>query len=239
MRWQEITLRAALIIGLLAAIAYDIDIWIAAPLGLLTIAVTAELAIRPYAASSIDRLLLGCGITITASILIGIGLNLTPWGLTRITLTIAWTIVNFGVLAWRRKLSTHIGKSVSGIISFGPWVLLASVILIAAGVLAVAGVRQWNRQPVLAFALISTSPDSVVVEIDSTSLSNRYRIVAASKSSGARQYSSAPLTVKSGRDGQRIFERVPINVAGVWTINLESVNDGTVVRWLKVDVHSS
>jgi len=238
MRSQEIILRAVLIIGLLAAIAYNINVWIAAPLGLLTIAATAELAIRPYAASSIDRLLLGCGITVTAFILIGIGLNLTPWGLTRITLTFAWTIINFGVLVWRRKLGTHIEKPLGGIISFGPWVLLASMVLIAAGVLAVVGVRQWNRQPVLAFALTSTSPDSVVVEIDSTSLSDRYRIVAASKSSGALQYSSAPLTVKSGGDGQRIFERVPINVAGVWTINLESLNDGTVVRWLKVDIHS-
>jgi hypothetical protein len=236
-RWQEVALRSALIIGLLAAIAYDINIWIAAPLGLLAIAVTAELAIRPYAANPIDRLLLGSGTVITAFILTGIGLNLTPWGLTRTTMTVTWTILSIGVLAWRRRFRTHIRKSVGGIRSFGSWVLLASIIFAAAGVLAVTGVRQWNRQPVLAFALVSASPGSVVVEIDSTSTSDSYRIVAASKASGAHQYTSAPLTVRSGGDGQRLFERVPVNVAGVWTVNLQSIKDGTVVRWLKVDVH--
>jgi hypothetical protein len=237
MRWQEVALRLALIYGLLAAIAYDVNIWIAAPLGLLAIAATAELAIRPYAANAVDRLLLGCGAVVTTLILAGLGLNLTPWGITRMTSAATWTILSIGVLAWRRGFGTSVGKSAGGIRSFGPWVFLASLVIVAAGMLALAGVRQWNRQPVLAFALVSTSPDVVVVEIESTSINERYRIVATSKALGAHQYFSSPLIIRSGGDGTRVFERVPINTAGVWIIDLKSANTGSTVRWLKVDVH--
>jgi hypothetical protein len=114
---------------------------------------------------------------------------------------------------------------------------LASLVIVVAGMLALAGVRQWNRQPVLAFALVSTSPNVVVVEIESTSINERYRIVATSKTLGANQYFSSPLIIRSGGDGTRVFERVPINVAGVWIIDLKSASTGSTLRWLKVDVH--
>jgi hypothetical protein len=228
-RWQEVALRLTLIVALLVAVAYDVNVWIAAPLGLLAIATTAELAIRPYAANAVDRLLLGCGTVVTTLILAGLGLNLTPWGLTRTTWTVTWTILSIGVLAWRRELG-------AGIRSFGLWVLSASLIFVVAGILAIAGVRHSNRQPFVAFALVSTSANAVVVEIDAKSITERYRIVAMSKVSGARKYFSAPFTVRSGGDGVRVFEHVPINIAGVWIINLESANNGAIVRWLKVDI---
>lgn len=237
MRWQEVTLRLALIYGLLAAIAYGVNVWIAAPLGLLAIAATAELAIRPYAADLVDRLLLGCGAVVTTLILTGLALNLTPWGLTRITSAVTWTILSIGVLAWRKGLGTGMGRSAGGIRSFGPWVFSASMILVAAAVLSLAGVRQWDRQPVLAFALASTGPNAVVVEIDSTAVDQKFRIVATSKAPGARQYLGPTLIVKSGSDAARVFERVPVNIAGVWTIELRSANNDATARRLIVDVH--
>jgi hypothetical protein len=235
-RWQEVALRLTLIVGLAVAIAYGVDARFAAPLGFLAIAATAELAIRPYAANAVDRLLLGCGAVVTTLILAGLGLNLTPWGLTRTTWTATWTILSIGVLAWRRKLGTSVRKPAARIGPFSLWLFSASLIFVVAGIVAVAGVRHFNRQPVVAFALVSTSADAVVVEIDATSITERYRIVAMSRASGAHQYFSAPFTITSGGNGKRVFERVPINIAGVWMIDLESANNGAIVRRLKVDV---
>jgi len=236
-RWQEIALRLTLIVGLSITIGYNVNLWIAAPLGLMAIAATAELAIRPYAASGADKLLLSCGAVATILILVGLGLNLTPWGLTQKTWTITWTILSIGVLAWRRKLRTRIGWPLSRVGLISLWVFLASLIFVAAGMLAVAGVRHSNRQPTLAFSIVSRSADSVVVEIDAISIVDRYRIVATSSIAGARKYISPPLIVGSAGEGNRIFRRVPVNIAGVWVIRLESADNGSVLRWLKVDLH--
>jgi hypothetical protein len=238
-RWQEVALRLALIVGLCVAIMYDVTIWIAASLCLIAIAVTAELAVRPYATSAVDRLLLSCGAVVTTLILVGLGLNLTPWGLTQATWTVAWSILSIGVLAWRRRLRSDLGRPTARITSVGLWASLACLIIVGAGMLALAGVRHWNRQPVLAFSIVSTSADAVLVEIDATSITERYRIVANSRVSGARQYFGAPLTIGSGGDGERVFMHVPINVPGVWIIRLESANNGRTLRWLKVNVHQS
>ena len=236
MRWQEIALRLALIYGFLAAIAYDVGVWVAAPLGLLAIASTAELAVRPYAANAVDRLLLGCGAVVTTLIIIGLILNLLPWGLTRVTSAVTWTILSIGVLAWRRGIRTGAGKPAGRISSFAPWVLAASLIIVVAGILALAGVRQSNRQHDLAFALVSTSPHIVVVEIESTGVNESYRILAMSQMPGARQYLSSPLIIKPEGNGKRVLARVPVNIAGAWIINLKSVTSGATVRRLKVNV---
>jgi hypothetical protein len=76
----------------------------------------------------------------------------------------------------------------------------------------------------------------VVVEIDATSINERYRIEAISKVPGAQRYLSAPLTIRAGGDGKPVLERVPTNISGVWTIRLESASNGAIVRWLKVSV---
>lgn len=235
MRWQELTLRLALIVGLFAAVLYGINIWIAAPLGLLAIAATAELAIRPYSKSSADKLLLGCGTVVTILILAGIVLNLTPWGLTRASFTVTWTILSISVLGWRRNLRVGLTKP-SRVGAVGFWIFSASLMFVLAVMLALGGVRQWNKQPVLAFALVSTNSSGVVVEIDSTSTVGSYRIMATSSARGAHPYSSGPITVRSPGSGSRILERVPVNMTGAWTINLESASDGTIIRWLKVNV---
>jgi hypothetical protein len=234
-RWQELALRLALIVGLFVAITYEVNVWILAPLGLIGIAATAELAIRNYVNNAVDRLLLGCGTVVTVFILAGLLLNLTPWGLTRMTWAVFWTTLSIGVLAWRRKLGINVGRP-GAIRPFGPWLFSAILLFALAGVLAIAGVRAWSEQPVLAFAFSSTNSNDVVVEIDSTSINDIYRIVAKSKVSGAHQYSSKPLTVRSPGTGSRLYEHVPVNVDGIWTIDLESANTGAVVRWLRVDV---
>lgn len=235
MRWQEVILRLALIYGFLAAIAYGLTAWFTAPLGLLAIAATAELAIRPYAADAVDRLLLGCGGVVAVLIIAGLLLNLTPWGLTRVTSTVTWTILSIGILAWRRGLGTGIKKPTGRMKSFVPWSIAASLIIIAAGILALAGVQRSSRQPDLAFALVSTGPHAVVVEIESTGVNEAYRILATSDEPGARQYVSSPLIVKPEGLQTRVLARVPVNIIGTWTIALKSATSGATVRWLKVE----
>jgi len=235
-RWQEIALRLTLIVALFVAILDHASVWFAAPLGLLAVAATAELATRTYAANAPDRLLLSCGAVVVTLILAGLVLNLMPWGLTQTTWAITWTILSIAVLIWRRNLATRMRIPISTIRPFGPWILAASLIIIFAVMLALAGVRQWNQKPVVAFALVSASPNSLIVEIDSKSTNAMYRIVATSRMSGARPYSSAPVTVRSGGNGTRVLRRVPINTKGVWMISLEPANTRAPARWLRVTV---
>lgn len=243
MRWPEVTLRLALLAGLLVAAAYHASGLITAPLGLLAITATAELGIRPWAQGAIDRLLLGCGAMVTALILTGLVLNLTPWGLTRMTWAIGWAILSVGVLTWRRDLgfegwphAVRIWPHAVRIRSFGLWFFAAGLIVVVAGILATAGIRHWSRQPDLAFSLVSANSGAVVVEIDATSTVETYRIVGTSAASGAQRYVSAPLTIRSGGNGVRVRRRLPINTAGSWKISLEAADTGQVVRWLKADV---
>ena len=104
----EILFRAVLNACIAATIALGPSVWIATPLFLAGIAVTGELAVRPYARSGIERALLVCGATVTVLILIGLCLNLTPWGLTRGTWAFSWLLVSTAVLIWRRGSGTLI-----------------------------------------------------------------------------------------------------------------------------------
>jgi hypothetical protein len=236
----EATLRVTLIASLFGTIMYGVTVWIIAPLGLVAIAATAELAVRPYAANAADRLLLACGAVVTTLILIGLALNLTPWGLTKTTWNVAWLIVSIGVLSWRRTIATSITSIASrwaAARSYSVWIAAASLILVAAVILALAGVRIWDRKPVLAFSVVSRDNNSVVVEIEATSITGEYQIIATSPAPQALQYSSGPLTIKADGNGRQIRARVPLNVAGTWTIDLESAYNDTVVRWLRVDLN--
>jgi hypothetical protein len=234
MRWPEVMLRMALIIGLLAASAYSVTVWIIAPLGLLAIAVTAELAVRPYATNAADRLLLGCGAVVTAFILVGLALNLTPWGLTRTTWTLAWLAGSIGILIWRRRLGTRIGLPTARIRTQSFWMISAAVISAAAVALAIAGVRHSSKQPVLAFSVVSTGLDAVLVEIDATSVSGQYQITASSSNKKANEYFSPLLKVNAANGSKRIRESVPVNVTGTWTINLRSADNNQTIRQLKI-----
>lgn len=240
MRKLEAALRIILIASLFGAVMYGVTVWIIAPLGLIAIAATAELAVRPYATNAADRLLLACGSIVTTLILVGLALNLTPWGLTRTTWNAAWLIVSISVLTWRRGIATNITnikRPWAGMRSLSAWIATASLILIAAVILALAGVRIWDRQPVLALSVVSRNIDSVVVEIEATSITGEYRIMATSRAPKALQYSSGLLTIKAGSTGERVRTRVPLNVAGTWTIDLESAYGDAIIRWLKIDLN--
>jgi hypothetical protein len=237
MRWNEVALRLMLVVGLLVAIAYNAAVWITAPIGLLAISATAELAVRPYARNGIDRLLLACGGTVTVLILVGLGLNLTPMGLTRTTWAAAWAFLSVGILIWRRDLRTQgLGSAALRLRSLWLWIGAASVVLLLGIVLALAGVRYSNRQPVMALALESTNGHAITVEVDATSTAGRYRI-AASTASGTHRYLGAVFSITAGPNGGRVLERVPTSASGVWTIQLESAASGAVLRSLIVDVH--
>lgn len=237
MRWTEIALRLGLTASLFGAVIYGVSVWIIAPLGLISIAVTSELAVRPYATNAADRLLLSCGAIVTTFIVIGLGLNLTPWGLTRMTWSLAWLVISIGVLIWRREVRTSFK-----LLPMAEWRALslymvsASLILIAAVILALAGVRQWDRKPVLALSVVSKSADAVVVEIEAASITGRYQISAVSSHPKKLQLLGPLLTVNAGSSGVQIRERVRVDTAGIWTINLKSVNSGVVARTVKVDV---
>lgn len=237
MRWPEVILRLTSIFSLLIAIAYNASIWITAPLGLIALAATAELAIRPYGTNAADRLLLSCGAIVTAFIVIGFILNLTPLGLTRTTWSASWLVISLGVLIWRRKFRTVIGWPAAEIRSLRVWLILTSLILAAAVVLALAGVRAWNEKPLLALSVVSKNQHSVVVEIEANSIKGAYQIVATSTAPRSRQYSSKIFYIDADANGERVRERIPLNISGAWRINLESSNN-VVVRWVTVDIKS-
>jgi hypothetical protein len=237
----EVLFRAVLNAGIAATIASGPSVWIATPLFLAGIALTGELAIRPYARNGIERTLLVCGATVTALILIGLCLNLTPWGLTRGTWAFSWLVVSTAVLIWRRASGTLIEAGRIRSYCARHWLtglygLAAAAIFVVAGTIAMSGVRIWSQKPMLAFALVSKNSSAVVVKIDAISTNTTYRIVAKSGNGKAYHYSSPPILVHAGGGGQSLDESVPVNVPGRWIIDLNVVNGPTGVRELIVDV---
>jgi hypothetical protein len=237
----EVLFRVVLNAGIAASIALAASVWIATPLFLVGIAVTGELAVRPYARNGIERALLACGATVTASILIGLCLNLTPWGLTRWTWLFSWLVVSTAVLIWRRASRTPFDAVRIRSYCLRHWLaglygLAAVVIFVVAGTVAISGVRIWSQKPMLAFSLVSKSSSAVVVNIDAISTNATYRIVAESGTRKAHHYLSAPILVNAGGKGQSFDESVPVNVPGRWTIDLNAVNGSTGVRELIVNV---
>lgn len=235
----EVTLRLALIAGLLAVIAASPTVWLTAPVALVAIAATAELAVRPYAAGPDGRLLLACGALVTVLILAGLVLNLLPWGLTRLTWGAAWLVISVAVLVWRRHSATGLaglGRLRPAAWSRGPglamglWITAAAVILAGAVVLAQSGVRNWDRKPVLAFSVVSRDTQAVVVQVQATSVTDRYQIVAT----GPGHYTTPYFTVTAGGTGTQIRKRVPLGRAGTWIIDLQS--GGQTVRKLQLIV---
>ena len=215
--------------------------WISTPLVLAGIAVTGELALRPYARNGMERALLVCGATIAALILIGLCLNLTPWGLTRGTWAVSWLVVSTAVLIWRRASSTPIEAGRIRSYCARNWLtglygLAAVAIFVIAGIIAMSGVRIWSQKPMLAFSLVSKSSSTVVVKIDAISTNATYRIVAESRGRKARRSSSPPILVSAGGEGKSLNESVPVNAPGRWIIDLNAVNGSTGVRELIVNV---
>ena len=238
MPWPEVTLRLALIAGLLAAITASPTVWVTAPVALAAIAATAELAVRPYAADPADRLLLACGAVVTVLILTGLVLNLLPWGLTRLTWGAAWLVISVAVLVWHRGMATALG-GVAGLIwrpglGTGLWMAAAAVIVVAAVVLALAGVRNWDRKPVLAFSVVSRSAQAVEVQIQATSVTDRYQIVATGPGQPPGHYASPYFTVAAGGTGTQVRKQVPLSRTGNWIIDLQSA--GRTVRKLQLVV---
>jgi hypothetical protein len=235
----EVTLRLVLIAGLLAVIAASPAVWVTAPVALVAIAATAELAVRPYGADPASRLLLACGALVTVLILAGLALNVAPWGLTRLTWGAAWLVISVAVLVWRRHSGTDLawlsrlrptGRPGGPGLAMGLWITAAAVILVAAVVLAQAGVRNWDRRPVLAFSVVSRDTRAVVVQVQATSVTDRYQIVAT----GPGHYTTPYFTVAAGGTGTQVRKRVPLSRAGTWIIDLQS--GGQTVRKLQLIV---
>ncbi|HEY2237906.1 MAG TPA: hypothetical protein VGI21_03900 [Streptosporangiaceae bacterium] len=233
----EVITRLALTAAVLAVIAVSPVVWVAAPVALVAIAATAELAVRPYADDPAGRLLLACGAVVTGLILAGLALNLLPEGLTRLTWALAWLAISVAVLIWRRHSATdlswlrNLGRS-GRALALGAWMVAAVVILAGAVVLAQAGVRNWDRRPDLAFSVVSRTPRAVVVQIQATSTTRRYQIVATRQGQAAGHYTSPFFTVAAGGSGIQLDKQVPLGASGQWIIDLQA--DGTTVRKLQV-----
>ena len=238
MRPVEVIVRLALIAALPAVIAVSPVVWVTAPVALVAIAATAELAVRPQADDPASRLLLACGAVVTVLILAGLALNLLPWGLTRLTWAVAWLVVSLAVLVWRRGAATDLSwrhgldRARGPGLALGLWMTTAAVILVGAVLLAQAGVRNWDRKPVLAFSVVSRTTQSVVVQIQATSITDRYRIVATEQKKPAGHYTSQFFTVAAGGTGVQLDKQVPLSGSGQWSIDLQS--GGTTVRKLLV-----
>lgn len=237
MHLDEVALRTALIIGSAVTLLYGgVTVWITAPLGLAAMGATAELAVRPYATSAFDRLLLACGSVVVTLILLGLLLNfITPWGLTRITWTTTLVVISFGILVWRRGLKSDIRLRSVSVNAFSLAIAAAVLIIIAATALSLIGVRQWDRRSLLSFSLVANSSNAVVVEIQAVSTMGKYRIVT-SRASDHHRYRGKAFAISAGGNGETLRIRVPIKTAGRWTIDLEPANHADVSRELIVDV---
>lgn len=240
----EAVFRAVLNACIAVPIVFGLSAWIATPLFFVGVVATAELAVRPYAHSGAEKLLLGCGATVTTLILIGLCLNLTPWGLTRGTWAVAWLGVSGAVLIWRRASGTLIRGDDIRLYFASHWLvglygLAAMAIFVVAGIIAMAGVRAWSQKPMLAFSLVSKGASRIVVKVDAISTTGTYRIVAESGSDRGHQryhYSSPPIFVSAGAKGQALNESVPVDVSGRWIIYLSAVNGSSRLRELIVNV---
>jgi hypothetical protein len=115
------------------------------------------------------------------------------------------------------------------------WLVAAALIITVAVTVSVVGVQRWDQKPLLAFSVVSESNNSVVVEIQATSMSGTYRITAIPQPPNKTSYQSAPFTVNAASGSEQLRERVPLDVPGQpWKINLVSVSNGSIARWLRV-----
>jgi hypothetical protein len=73
----------------------------------------------------------------------------------------------------------------------------------------------------LAFSIVSQTTDAIVVEIEASSTSGAYQIVATPKNQEDQQYTSAVLTIRAGGGGLQLQERVPVSTPGTWMIGLK------------------
>ncbi len=233
----EVLVRLLLIAGS-AGINLDghLSVWLSAAVGLAAMVATVELAVRPYGATLFDRLLMMAGSLLAALILLGVVLNFTPWGMTLETWNVAWAVLGLLVLFWRRQSRTQVRLPKIPINVLSLSIVLAAAIIIGAGALAISAVRKWDGKPVLAFSLVSSSATTITTEIDATSVSGRYSIVAFPQVRKTSRYTSKPISVSAGTGGQTIQERVPVSAKGTWVIDLEPADGGTVIRELIVDV---
>lgn len=232
----EVVARLALIGGSASInLAGYVSIWISVGLGLVAMIATAELAVRPYGARIFDRLLLIAGSLITVFILLGLVLNVTPWGMTRGTWNVAWAIVGIGVLIWRRGTHTHF------ILPYGPISVLslsivaAAAIIIGAGFLAVDGVSKSESEPVLSLSLVSSSSTRMTIEVDARSVSGSYLIMAFPQVNKTSSYKSKPFSVSAGIGGETVQRQVPVKVKGTWIVELVA-DGGKAIRQLIVNI---
>ena len=237
---RELIVRAALNVAIVVAIAAGLSAWFATPLFLVGVAATAELAVRNYSANGVEKILLICGAAVTAFILVGLFLNFTPLGLTRVSWGASWLVVSTGVLVWRRNSATLIRREDIKLYILHHWVIglygiAALAIFVGAVYLAMAGVWSSNQRPMLAFSLVSKNANQVVVKINAISTTGTYRIVAQSNNRPLH-YSSSPILVNADGDGETLVENVPVNMPGRWIIHLNSVNGSNSSRELIIDV---
>jgi len=209
--------------------------WVSGIVSLISIAATVELAVRPYGSKIFDRLLLAAGSLIVTLILLGLLLNFLPWGLTRGTWNLTGALLSIVVLFWRRRELTGIRFPRVRVNVLSLSVMAAAVIIAGAAALAASGVHKWDGQSTLAFSLAGVTSTSVATQIDATSVSGSYSIVAMIQFDKKTYYTSKPFNVTAGPSGATLLEQVPISGKGRWVIDLEPAGGGKALRELIVD----
>lgn len=234
---REVAARLALIcVSAGINLAGPVNPWISGIIGLISIAATVELAVRPYGSKAFDRLLLMAGSLVVTLVLLGLLLNLTPWGLTRGTWNLIWAVLSILVLFWRRGIRTQLVIPRMPINALSLSIVAAAVIIAGAAALVASGVHKWGGQSTLSFALEAVSSRNVTTEINATSVSGSYSMVAFLQNDKKTHYTSKPFEVSAGPSGTTVREQVPIRANGRWVIDLEPAGGGQALRELIVDV---
>ena len=207
--------------------------WLTGPVGLVSLAATAELAVRPYAVTATDRLLWAMGALLVTLILAGFVLNVPAAGLSRTSWNLAAGAIGVVVLLRRREYLAASGRiplpavtarsTLVGLVLVG--LLSMSVVLI------VKGARAGDRAAIVSLSLVSIQRDRVVVRISSETTSATYRIVASDRPGKAR-YVGPLFQVMAGIP---LEEAIPASPNSRWQIVLNAPSDPGFSRTLIVD----
>jgi hypothetical protein len=202
---------------------------IAAPLAVLSIFLTAELAARAPGREGIDRVVRIFGSVLVALVLGGVALNFLPEGLTRQTWSAFWVALSLVVLWWRRREATSFGWLKKRAGAQTAWFGASAVVVLVAFVVAVQGANKDLQSP-LQMWVDGKSAGSIAVAVSSGKSEGPFRFVVSPDVTQTDAF--APFEVQPGAAVER---SIPVAGSTRYDIHLVDVATGAVLRTVIVD----
>jgi hypothetical protein len=172
--------RSALIVVATAAIVLELPSWARAPLAIAAALVTAAFCVRYMRRRSpLDRVLTGTGVAIVALALLGLALNVLPWGLTALGWGIGVGVVELAAVTALSFLRPPVEVTPARSLRVPPagviWGALTAAVLALAIVWATTSFAGTHTSPLAISGVQSGS--SMTVTISSGSTESAYELV--------------------------------------------------------------